>query len=138
MALPNADTTMLAVAVVLLGATMAGQEVARNTVPAVVYSVNPEYTSEAREAKIEGTVIIDMVVGTDGTVGDDVKVVRSLDTKYGLDDQAVKAARQWRFKPATHDGEPIPAHVTIELTFRLAAGVSDHVWSIEEIVGLLG
>jgi protein TonB len=108
-----------AVAAMVISATMAGQEVARYVSPRVVQSVNPDYTPEARDAKIEGSVFIETVVGTDGTVGDDVKVVRSLDTKYGLDDQAVKAARQWRFKPASKDGEPIPARVTIELRFKL-------------------
>jgi protein TonB len=117
---PNALTLgSFAVAAVTLSATIAGQEVLRYVPPSVVKSVRAEYTPEARAAKIEGGVKVAAVVLEDGTVGDEMKVVQSLDTKYGLDDQAVKAAKQWRFKPATQDGEPISAPVTIELTFRL-------------------
>jgi periplasmic protein TonB len=58
------------------------------------------------------------VVLSDGTVGD-VKVARSLDTKYGLDQQALDAAKQWVFKPGTKDGEPVAVQVSLELTFAL-------------------
>jgi protein TonB len=109
----------VAVAVVALSATIAGHEALRYVPPSVVKSVNAAYTPEARAAKIEGSVKVAAVVLKDGTVGGDVKVVQSLDTKYGLDDQAVKAAKQWGFKPATQDGEPTSASVTIELTFTL-------------------
>ena len=54
----------------------------------------------------------------DGSVGD-VQVVRSLDPTFGLDQEAIKAARQWRFAPGTRLGEPVPVLVTIELTFTL-------------------
>jgi len=53
---------------------------------------------------------------TFGTVGD-VKVVRSLDANYGLDQEAIKAAKQWVFAPGTRSGEPVPVMVSIELTF---------------------
>jgi TonB family protein len=48
-----------------------------------------------------------------------VQVVRSLDSAFGLDQEAIKAARQWRFAPGTRLGEPVPVLVTIELTFTL-------------------
>jgi TonB family protein len=54
----------------------------------------------------------------DGTVGD-VHVIRSLDPVFGLDQEAIKAARQWRFVPGLKDGQPVPIMVTIELTFTL-------------------
>jgi TonB family protein len=54
----------------------------------------------------------------DGTVGD-VKVTRSLDSVFGLDQEAIKAARQWRFRPGMRMGEPVPVIITIELTFTL-------------------
>ncbi len=88
------------------------------TVPEVLRQVKPQYTSEAMRARIQGSVEVECVVRTDGTVGD-VHVVRSLDPRYGLDDEAVKAARQWRFRPGTRRGEPVPVLVTIELTFTL-------------------
>ena len=54
----------------------------------------------------------------DGTVGD-VKVTRSLDPIFGLDQEAIKAAKQWRFRPGMRQGEPVPVIITIELTFTL-------------------
>ena len=65
-------------------------------------------------AKIEGTVSLSCVVETDGTVRD-VTVVTSLDP--ALDEQAILAARKWRFQPGTKDGKPVRVRVTIELTF---------------------
>jgi TonB family protein len=57
-------------------------------------------------------------VRADGTIGD-VQVVRSLDRTFGLDDQAIRAVRQWQFAPGTRMGEPVAVQVTIELTFAL-------------------
>jgi protein TonB len=88
------------------------------TMPVIVREVKPEYTSEARKARIQGTVTLDVVVVEDGTVGE-VKVTRSLDEEYGLDEQAVKAVKQWRFKPGTRDGKPVPVRVSVEMTFTL-------------------
>jgi TonB family protein len=48
-----------------------------------------------------------------------VEVVRSLDSTFGLDQEAIKAAKKWRFKPGTRFGEPVAVLVTIELTFTL-------------------
>jgi TonB family protein len=86
--------------------------------PKLVKEVKPEYTPEARAAKIQGTVLLATVVREDGAVSD-VKVSRSLDAKYGLDEQAVKAAKQWTFTPGMRDGKPVPVMVTIELSFQL-------------------
>jgi protein TonB len=88
------------------------------TLPRVLREVRPQYTSDAMRAKVQGTVLLQCVVKPDGTVGD-VQVVRSLDGVFGLDGEAIKAARQWRFAPGTRLGEPVPVLVTIELTFTL-------------------
>ena len=88
------------------------------TTPVVVREVKPQYTSEAMRARVQGTVWVEAVVRTDGTVGD-VEVVRSLDKHFGLDEEAIKAAKQWRFRPGQRLGEPVPVLVTIELTFTL-------------------
>jgi protein TonB len=69
-------------------------------------------------AKIQGVVLIECVVNRDGTVSD-VRVIRSLDTNYGLDEEAIKAAKGWRFEPGTQNGEPVPVLISIELTFTL-------------------
>jgi TonB family protein len=87
-------------------------------VPTVIRDVKPQYTAEAMRAKVQGVVVVECVVLTDGTVGN-VEVVRSLDPTFGLDQEAVKAAKQWRFKPGMRMGEPVPVLVTIELTFTL-------------------
>jgi TonB family protein len=88
------------------------------TPPRVVRQVATQYTDAARRARVQGSVLVECVVNTDGTVGN-VKVVRSLDSVYGLDEEAVKAATQWRFTPGTRMGEPVPVLVTLEMTFSL-------------------
>ena len=69
-------------------------------------------------AKIQGTVLIECVVNTNGEVTD-VKIINSLDPTFGLDQEAIKAAKQWRFSPGTRLGEPVPVVVSIELRFTL-------------------
>jgi protein TonB len=88
------------------------------TLPRVLHEERPQYTSDAMRAKVQGTVLLECVVRPDGSVGD-VQVVRSLDPTFGLDQQAVTAARKWRFAPGTRLGEPVPVLITIELTFTL-------------------
>ena len=88
------------------------------TMPQLVQEVQPNYTAEAMRAKMQGVVLLECVVLPDGTVGD-VKIAKSLDKAFGLDEEAIKAARQWRFRPGRRFGEPVPVFVTIELTFTL-------------------
>lgn len=86
--------------------------------PRPIREVKPQYTADAMRAKIQGQVLLEAVVLPDGTVGD-VEVVRSLDPVFGLDQEAVKAAKQWRFVPGTRQGQPVAVLVTIEMTFTL-------------------
>ena len=88
------------------------------TLPRVLFEKKPAYTADAMRAKVQGTVLLECVVLPDGTVGE-VDIVRSLDSTFGLDEEAVKAARQWRFQPGMRFGEPVPVLVTIELQFTL-------------------
>jgi protein TonB len=88
------------------------------TIPRVLREVKPQYTSDAMRAKVQGTVLLECVVRPDGSVGD-VQILRSLDGVFGLDQEAIKAAKAWRFAPGTRLGEPVPVLVTIELTFTL-------------------
>ena len=88
------------------------------TNPRVLHEVKPQYTSDAMRAKIQGTVLLECIVRPDGSVGD-VQVLRSLDPTFGLDQEAIKAAKQWRFSPGMHLGEAVPVIVTIELQFTL-------------------
>jgi TonB family protein len=86
--------------------------------PRPVKDVKPQYSADAMRARISGGVLVDAVVLADGTIGN-VEIVRSLDPRHGLDDNAVEAARQWRFEPGTKDGVPVPVLISIELTFSL-------------------
>ena len=86
--------------------------------PVVTKEVKPQYTAEAMRAKVQGSVYLECIVRQDGSTGD-CKVVRSLDPTFGLDQEAIRAARQWRFKPGTRLGQPVPVLVTIELMFTL-------------------
>jgi protein TonB len=87
--------------------------------PRVLREQRPGYTSEAMRAKIQGNVELEVVVLADGSVGD-VRVTKSLDKAYGLDQEAVKAAKLWRFVPATdRTGKPVPILVTIVLSFTI-------------------
>jgi TonB family protein len=88
------------------------------TWPKLVYEVKPQYTKEAMQARVEGSIGLQAVVLETGIV-DDVTVVRSLDTEYGLDNAAVDALKQWRFEPATKDNKPVAVQVDIEMTFNL-------------------
>jgi protein TonB len=92
--------------------------------PELLRKIEPKYTSEAMRAKIQGEVELEAVVLANGTVGD-IRVVRSLDRSFGLDDKAIEAARQWLFKPgtrtdpATKQAGPVPVIVRLILEFRL-------------------
>jgi len=88
------------------------------TLPRVLKEVRPQYTSDAMRAKVQGTVLLECIVRPDGSVTD-VQVIRSLDPTFGLDQQAILAAKQWRFAPGTRLGEPVSVQITIELTFTL-------------------
>jgi TonB family protein len=86
--------------------------------PQLVREVKPSYTADAMRAKKQGVVLLECVVLPDGTVGD-VKVVQSLDKVFGLDEEAIKAAKQWKFLPGRRFGEPVAVLVKIELEFTL-------------------
>jgi protein TonB len=86
--------------------------------PELISQVRPNYTSPAMQARVEGLVVMDAVVLPDGTVGD-VKIVRSLDRTFGLDEEAIKAVKQWRFRPGRRAGDPIAMLVSVEMMFEL-------------------
>lgn len=89
------------------------------SVPRLLAEVRPKYTAEAMRARMQGVVRLECVVRSSGSVGD-CDVVKSLDgNNFGLDEQALIAARQWRFAPGTRLGEPVDVLVTIELAFAL-------------------
>ena len=86
--------------------------------PRILREVKPEYTADAMRAKVQGVVELEAVVLPDGSVGE-VRIVRSLDAVFGLDQKAIEAVRRWRFVPGTRLGQPVAVLVGIELTFTL-------------------
>ena len=86
------------------------------TAPQLLFKVEPQYTEEARAAKFQGTVLLYIEVQPDGRATN-IRVQRSLG--LGLDEKAVEAVQQWRFKPGTKEGQPVPVAATIEVNFRL-------------------
>ena len=84
--------------------------------PTVVREVRPIYTDEARRQRIEGDVILEIVVRSDGSVGT-IKVRRS--RGGGLDQRAIDAVRQWRFNPARRHGAPVDVAVEVAVEFKL-------------------
>jgi periplasmic protein TonB len=81
--------------------------------PELIHKVDPGYTQEAQKAKISGTVMLAILIGTDGAVSD-IRVIGKLDP--GLDARAISAVSKWQFKPATRAGTPV--------AFRARAGVT--------------
>jgi protein TonB len=90
------------------------------TSPILIREVKPNYTGDAMRAKLQGVVEMEAVVLPDGSVDPNrIKITRSLDSTFGLDQQAVIAVKQWRFRPGTYKGQPVPVLVNVELTFTL-------------------
>lgn len=86
-------------------------------VPACTYCPVPNYTDEMRAAKFEGTVVLEVVVTTEGRATN-ISVKKA--ARSGLDEAAIEAVRSWKFRPAIGpDGQPVAALVPIEVTFRL-------------------
>jgi len=84
--------------------------------PSVLHKQEPTYTEEARVAKYQGTVVLKVEIEPDGTPHN-IQIVRGLG--FRLDDQAVDAVNQWKFKPGTKDGVPVTVAAQIEVNFRL-------------------
>ncbi|HTA67062.1 MAG TPA: energy transducer TonB [Bryobacteraceae bacterium] len=86
------------------------------TPPTVLSKTEPVYTDEARDAKIEGAVVLSLEIDTEG-FAQNIEVTRSLNG--GLDQSAMTAVQQWRFKPSEKNGKPVRVVAKIEVNFRL-------------------
>ncbi len=84
--------------------------------PVKIYDLQPEFTEAARKAKYQGTVQINAIIDAEGRVRDP-KIYKALG--LGLDEKAIEAVLQWKFKPGMKDGKPVPVYARIEVTFRL-------------------
>lgn len=84
--------------------------------PVLVYSVEPEFSDEARRAKYQGICVVSLIVDTHGNP-QNIRVVRPLG--MGLDQKAVEAVRQYKFRPAYYHGHPVPVLINVEVNFRI-------------------
>lgn len=82
----------------------------------VIFRVDPEYSEEARQAKLSGTVLLSVVVDTEGAPRN-IQVVRSLG--LGLDQKAIDAVSRWKFRPGMKNGQPVNVRANIEVNFKL-------------------
>lgn len=86
------------------------------TAPRALNSPDPEYSEEARIARLQGKCVLSLVVNSEGKP-QDVKVSRSLGK--GLDEKSIEAVRNWTFEPARKDGKPVAVRISVVVTFRL-------------------
>ena len=82
----------------------------------LIHKVEPEFSEEARKAKYQGEVVLSIEIAADGTP----RILRVVSGPgLGLDEKAVEAVRQWRFKPAYRDGRPVDSTAMVEVHFHL-------------------
>ncbi|MFN7925110.1 MAG: TonB family protein [Bryobacteraceae bacterium] len=84
--------------------------------PQLISKVEPEYSEEARKAKFQGTVVLQIVVDENGKPRD-MRVIRPLG--LGLDEKAIEAVTKWKFRPGMLNGKSVAVSATIEVNFRL-------------------
>ena len=84
--------------------------------PRMIYKVEPTYTAAARDAGLEGTVVLALEVWEDGQARN-IRIVRSLG--LGLDERAIEAVMKWRFKPAEREGQPVRVAAEVQIRYRL-------------------
>ena len=84
--------------------------------PVVIHSVDPEFTEEARNANFQGTVSLQLIVDPQGNP-QNVRVVRH--SGMGLDDKAVQAVKQYKFRPAMYQGHAVAVQMIIDVDFHL-------------------
>jgi protein TonB len=84
--------------------------------PRAIYTPEPEFSEEARKAKYQGVVVLNIIVGTDGRVHNP-RVVRALG--MGLDEKAIEGVKTWKFDPSKKDGRNVAVEMNIEVAFNL-------------------
>jgi TonB family protein len=87
------------------------------TPPSVIRERKPDYPDAAKQARIQGSIVMECIVQPTG-ICDDVQIAQSLDP-VGLDREAIRAIQEWRFRPGTRMGEPVPVKVNVEFSFTL-------------------
>jgi TonB family protein len=99
-----------------LACAAGGQPDAVTSTPKLIRRTQPQYTAEARLARLQGTVQLFVVVGTDGKARD-FRLLRPIG--LGLDEQAVACVAEWRFEPGVRNGIPRDTSATVEVNFNM-------------------
>src|SRR5208283_903851 len=86
------------------------------SIPKMIYGPEPAYTEKARKKKLQGVIVLQIVVTAEGTTRN-VTVQKSLSPD--LDESAIKTVSQWKFEPAMKDGQPVAVQIAVEVDFRL-------------------
>ena len=89
--------------------------------PRLLHKKEPTYSHQAEAERIQGTVVLFLVVNDKGRTAD-IQVISSLG--FGLDERARQAVEKWEFKPGMKDGKPVSVQATIEVNFRLTKSLS--------------
>jgi TonB family protein len=84
--------------------------------PQIIYAPDPKYTDEAAAARYNGVAVVSLIVDAQGNP-QNIHLIRHL--QMGLDEQTLKAVRQYKFKPGTLEGKPVPVEVNIEVKFKI-------------------
>jgi protein TonB len=84
--------------------------------PQLIFKVDPEFSEEARKAKFMGIVLVNLVVDQNG-LPQNVHLVRGVG--MGLDEKAIEAVKQYRFKPARENGKPVAVQLNVEVNFQI-------------------
>lgn len=95
------------------------------SVPVVTYQVEPRFTEAARKKVFSGSVLVGLIVDKNG-IPQSVHIIRGVG--MGLDESAMAAVSQYRFKPAMENGEPVAVRLNVEVNFQIfkrPAGVND-------------
>ena len=100
------------------GPLLAGVGDVTNPVLIPESKIEPEYPELARVARLEGNVILQAIIHSDGSVGD-IEILRCNRPNMGFEDSAVEAVRQWRYRPARLHGRPVPVFMTVKVRFEL-------------------
>jgi protein TonB len=88
------------------------------TSPIPIRRGTPQYTVEAMRARAQGIITVQCVVEPDGQCGE-VRILHEFEPPFGLDREALDAARRWRFRPGMRNGEPVPVLVNLEIEFNI-------------------
>ena len=88
---------------------------ATDAAPAVLTKIDPEYSQAARTAQVSGMVVLQLVVTAEGKP-DQIKLIKS--AGYGLDEQSIKALKQWTFTPGMRHGKPVSIYATVDFNFK--------------------